>query len=114
MSPKWLERLKKGSKNKSDRKARWEMAQRITGHHIRYITEKRGEVDEVIGRDGSLNIKGEEFLVATPAEIVLRCRIDDMQAWELLSRDGVVITAPDLEHGGIVRTIIVFFVYYRR
>ena len=113
MSFKWLERFGKGSKDQTSRKARWEMARRITGHHIRYITEKRGEVDEVIGRDGSVNIKGEEFLVSTPAEIVLRCRIDDMQAWELLSRDGVVITAPDLEHGGITRTIIVFFVYYR-
>ena len=28
--------------------------------------------------------------------------------------DGVVITAPDIEHGGVERTIIVFFVYYRR
>ena len=36
-----------------------------------------------------------------------------MQAWELLSKDGVVITAPDLEHGGVERTIIVFYVYYR-
>ena len=36
-----------------------------------------------------------------------------MQAWELLSKDGVVITAPDLEHGGRERTIIVYYVYYR-
>lgn len=110
----FFDRFRKKSTDQTSRKARWAMAERITGHHIRYITEKRGEVDEVIGRDGSLNIKGEEFLVSTPSEIILRCRVDDMQAWELLSRDGVVITAPDIEHGGVERTIIVFFVYYRR
>ena len=27
--------------------------------------------------------------------------------------DGVMITAPDLEHGGRVRTIIIYYVYYR-
>ena len=109
-----FDRFRKKSTDQTSRKARRAMAERITGHHIRYITEKRGEVDEVIGRDGSLNIKGDEFLVSTPSDIILRCRIDEMQAWELLSRDGVVITAPDIEHGGIERTIIVFFVYYRR
>jgi hypothetical protein len=51
--------------------------------------------------------------VSTPADTILRCRIEDMQAWELLSHDGVVITAPDIEHGGAERTIIVYYVYYR-
>ena len=36
-----------------------------------------------------------------------------MDASELLSKDGVIITAPDLEHGGAVRTVIVYYVYYR-
>ena len=110
----FFDRFKRTPKDQTSHRARWDMARRITGQHIRYITEKRGEVDEVIGRNGSLNIKGEEFLVSTPEEIVLRCRVDEMQAWELLSHDGVVITAPDIEHGGVERTIIVFFVYYRR
>ena len=28
--------------------------------------------------------------------------------------DGVVITAPDKEHGGVTRTITVHYVYYRK
>ncbi len=85
----------------------------MCGHHIRYVTEKRNGVDEVIGRNGGLNIRNDELLVFASADVIFRCKIDDMQAWELLSKDGVVITAPDLEHGGVERTIIVFYVYYR-
>jgi hypothetical protein len=44
----------------------------------------------------------------------MRCKIADMQASELLSKDGVVITAPDLEHDGRVRTVIVYYVYHTK
>jgi hypothetical protein len=36
-----------------------------------------------------------------------------MQASELLSKEGAIITAPDLEKGGEMRTIIVYYVYFR-
>lgn len=101
------------SKNPESRQYRWEMAKQICNHHVRYVTEKIGGVDEVIGREGALNIRGDEMLVFASADVLMRCRIDQMQAWELLSRDGVVITAPDLEHDGKERTIIVYYVYYR-
>lgn len=100
-------------KSPDSKRFRWEMAQKMCGHHIRYVTEKRNGVDEVIGRNGGLNIRDDELLVFASADVIFRCKIDDMQAWELLSKDGVVITAPDLEHGGVERTIIVFYVYYR-
>ncbi len=104
------------SKNPDSSRFRHDMARRICGHHIRYITEKKGEgdVEEVIGREGSLNIKDDCLIVSTPSETILRCQIDRMQAWELLSHDGVVITAPDMEHGNVERTIIVHYVYYRK
>ena len=92
---------------------RWKMARQICNHHVRYVTEKIGGVDEVIGRDGALNIRDDELLVFASSDVLMRCRVEEMQAWELLSKDGVVITAPDLEHGGVERTIMVFYVYYR-
>ena len=101
------------SKNPDSKQFRWDMARSICGQHIKYVTEKRNGVDEVIGRNGGLNIRDEELLVFASADVIFRCKIDDMQAWELLSKDGVVITAPDLEHGGVERTIMVFYVYYR-
>ena len=113
MLKKLFERLTK-SKNPDSKRYKYDMAKQICGHHVRYITEKRGEVDEVIGREGSLNIKDDELLVFGSGDILMRCKIENMQAWELLSKDGVVITAPDDAHGGIERTIIVYYVYYRK
>lgn len=112
MLRKLIERLTK-SKNPDSKRYRYDMAKQICGHHLKYVTEKKNGVDEVIGRSGALNIRGDELLVFASADILMRCRIEEMQAWELLSKDGVVITAPDLERGGEERTIIVYYVYYR-
>ena len=101
------------SKNPDSKRYKWDMAKQMCGHHIKYVTEKRNEVDEVIGRSGGLNIRGDELIIFASSDVIMRCRIEQMQAWELLSKDGVVITAPDLEHGGAERTIIVYYVYYR-
>ena len=89
------------------------MARQMANHHIRYVTEKINDVDEVIGKNGGLNIREDEMLVFASSDVIFRCKIEQMEAWELLSKDGVVITAPDLEHDGRVRTIIVYYVYYR-
>ena len=113
MLKKLFERLTK-SNDLNSKRYRYDMAKRICGHHVRYITEKNGDVDEVIGREGSLNIKDDELLVFGSGDILMRCKIENMQAWELLSKDGVVITAPDDAHGGIERTIVVYYVYYRK
>ena len=100
-------------KDPNSKKYRWEMAQQMSQHHIRYVTEKINDVDVVIGKSGGLNIRDDELLVFASADVIMRCKVEQMQAWELLSKDGVVITAPDLEHGGKIRTVIVYYVYYR-
>ena len=97
----------------NSRAYRRQMAEQICGHHIRYVTEKINGVDEVIGREGGLNQRDGELLVYASANVIFRCRVDELEAWELLSKAGVGLTAPDLEHGGAVRTIIVYYVYYR-
>lgn len=107
-----FEKLTK-SKNPESKRYRMDMAKRICGHHVKYVTERKDDVEEVIGRSGGLNIRDDELLVFASADVLMRCKIAEMQAAELLSHDGVVITAPDLEHDGTVRTIIVYYVYYR-
>ena len=104
---------RRAKKNPNSKQYRWEMAKQMSNHHIRYVTEKINDVDEVIGRNGGLNVRNDELLVFASADVIFRCKVEQMQAWELLSKDGVVITAPDLEHGGKERTIIVYYVYYR-
>lgn len=113
MSNNFFARLFGGKKNPDSLAYRQEMAQKIAGHRIRYVTEKINGVEEVIGREGSIDVRNGEFIVFASSEVILRCDIDKLQAWELLSKDGVVVTAPDKEHGGAERTIIVFYVYYR-
>ena len=105
--------LFKRHKKEGTKAYRREMAQRISGKRIRYVTERINGVEEVIGKDGCISIKGDELIVSTYAKNNMRCKIDEMDASELLSKDGVVITAPDIEQGGEVHTIIAHYVYYR-
>lgn len=102
------------SKNPDSKKFKREMAYAVCGQHIKYVTEKRDDVDEVIGRNGGLNIRNDEFIVYASSKVVFRCPIDRLEIWELLSRDGVVLTGPDAEQGGEVRTVIAYYVYYRK
>ena len=90
------------------------MALSVNGKHIRYVTEKIDDVDEVIGRSGGLNIRDDEMILYASADVVFRCKLDELQIWELLSKDGVVLTGPDIENGGRVRTVIAYYVYYRK
>jgi len=105
--------FKRKSKDPNSKQYRWAMAEQMSKHHIRYVTEKINGVDEVIGKNGGLNIRDDELLVFASNDVIFRCKVEQMEAWELLSKDGVVITAPDLLRNGEVRTIIVFYVYYR-
>jgi len=102
------------SKNPDSKKFKREMAYAVSGQHIKYVTEKINNVDEVIGKNGGLNIRDDEFIVYASANILFRCKIDELQIWELLSKDGVVLTGPDLEHGGTERTVVAYYVYYRK
>jgi hypothetical protein len=92
---------------------RMEMAKKIAVHRLRYVTEREGDTELVIGRDGGFNIRNGEFIVSADNRVIFRCNVKDMQASELLSKEGAILTAPDLENGGNVRTIVVYYVYFR-
>ena len=89
------------------------MAKKIAAHRLRYITEREGETDLIIGRDGGFNIRDGEFIISADNHGVFRCKVNEMQASELLSLEGAIITAPDLENGGVMRTVIAYYVYFR-
>ena len=100
-------------KNPSSLAYKRNMAQMISNKRIKYVGEKVDGVEEVIGKGVSISIRDDEIIVFASADVLLRAKIADMNASELLSKDGVIITAPDLERGGVVRTIIVYYVYFR-
>ncbi|MBP5230515.1 MAG: hypothetical protein ILO68_02190 [Clostridia bacterium] len=109
-----------GKKNTKSPKYRWAMARKITGYPIQYVTEHTQSDDPdvyddvVIGKGGCISLKDDEVLVNSSSQNVFRCKVEEMDAWELMSGNGVSITAPDIEHSGRVRTIIVHYVYYRK
>ncbi|MBE6612678.1 MAG: hypothetical protein E7632_09310 [Ruminococcaceae bacterium] len=100
--------------NENSKSFRRDMAKHLAGRAIKYCAERDpdGGSDLVIGHAGSLSIKDDEFIVLSSADIVFRCKIDEMRAWEFMSNDGATITAPDLTHDGKERTIMVYYTYY--
>ncbi|MBQ3489815.1 MAG: hypothetical protein IJA86_04425 [Clostridia bacterium] len=101
-------------KNREDTAAfRLQMANKIAVHRLRYITERIDDTDLIIGRDGGFNIRNGELIVSADNHVVFRCNIKELQASELLSKEGAILTAPDLENDGRLRTVIVYYVYFR-
>ena len=56
----------------------------------------------------------EEIVALKEADKAIEAKIEELKASELLSLEGVILTAPDLEHGGVERTIIAYYTYYRK
>ena len=106
-------RKKKLPKNPDSKQYKQQMAEMISGKHIRYVTERKDNVEEVIGRNGSIGVKDGYVVVNSERDIVFRARIEDSVISELLSKDGVMLTGPDETRGGEMRTVIAFYVYYR-
>lgn len=101
-------------KKKEDSLAfRREMAEKIAGKHIKYVTERIDGEDIVIGREGSLCLRDEELIVFASADILFRTAVETLTASELMSLDGVILSGPDLEHDGAERTVIAYYLYYR-
>ena len=89
------------------------MAENMIRNRLRYATERDGDTDSVIGKNGGFNVRDGQLIVSADNRVIFRCNIEEMSVSELMSLEGVIITAPDIESGGKVRTIICYYVYYR-
>lgn len=102
------------SKNPKSKRYRRDMAKYLSGKRLKCVTARdENSVENVIGRGGDMLAADKEFSIFSSGERIFRCRVDDLDAWELLSLDGVVITAPDLDHDGEMRTVIAYYEYWR-
>ena len=108
-------RLKKKMipKNENSVAFRREMAQRISGKIVKYVSERKDNVESLLGHEGSISLRDGQIIVLSSGNIVMRCSADKMKASELLSLDGVIITAPDLERNGEEHTIVAYYKYFR-
>jgi len=101
-------------KNTESYAFRLNRAKALHGQVIKYVTEHRDDNEDVVGRGGSLTLKDDEFIVDTSGDVLFRCKVRDLDASDLMSGDGVIISGPNLLEGGKERRITVHFVYYRK
>lgn len=88
------------------------MAQKIAGKHIKYVTERIGNEEIVVGKEGSICLRNGELLVYASMDVIFRCPIDQTDASELMSLDGVILSGPDGTRGGQMRKIVAYYLYY--
>ncbi len=91
-----------------------ERAKALHGQVVKYVTEHVCDNEDVVGRGGSLCLKGDEFIVDTSGDRLFVCDVKDLEASYLMSGDGVIIKGPNKLQDGKYRTITVHFVYYRK
>ena len=101
------------SKNINSKRYRRDLAEYLNGRALKCVTERINGIEEVIGKSGAIIKKDDELLVYSSQDVLFRTKVDFLYAWELMSLDGVVITAPDIEHDGCERTVICFYSYWR-
>lgn len=101
------------SKNIDSKRYKRDLANYLDGRHLKCVTERIDGIEEVVGKSGAIIKKDDELIIYSSQDVLMRVKIEDLHAWELLSLDGVVITAPDIEHGGEERTVIAFYSYWR-
>lgn len=81
-------------------KLRRKMAKKLHGMHIKYVMERFGDCDDIIiGREGALITRGNEFIVFSSQHDVFRSLIDETDFSELMSLGGAVINGYDLLSG---------------
>lgn len=109
-----FDRLFKVGKKPGSYAYRLEKAKELHGKAIKYVTERRVDNEDVIGRGGAMAIHGDNFIVDSSGERLFVCNIAELDTAMLMSGDGVVISGPNLLEDGKHREIIVHFVYYRK
>lgn len=110
----FLKKLFGIGKNPNSYSYKLERAKELHGQVIKYVTERRNDNDDVIGRGGALTVHGDSFIVDSSGDRLFVCDIRELNVNWLMSGDGVVIKGPNRLENGKERTITVHFVYYRK
>ena len=110
----FFSKLFRQDKNPESYAFRLNRAKSLHGQVIKYVTEHRDDNEDVVGRGGYLALKGDEFIVDTSGDVLFRCEVKDLDASDLMSGDGVIISGPNMVDSGKFRRITVHFVYYRK
>lgn len=79
---------------------RRKMAKKLHGMHLKYVMERLPDEDDIIvGREGALIVRDDDFIVFSSQKDVFRSKIDETDFSELMSLGGVIITGLDILSG---------------
>ena len=73
-----------------------EMAARMDGRHIKYVTERIDGEDIVVGHDGCIAVRNGELIVLSDGIVKFRVNVAEMTPSELMSLEGIILSGPDL------------------
>ena len=110
----FLKKLFGGRKNPSGYAYKYEQARSLHGQPVKFVTERRADNEDVIGRGGAMAVHEDTFIVDSSGERLFVCRIKDLEVSTLMSGDGVIVQGPNMLEDGKFRSIIVHFVYHRK
>jgi hypothetical protein len=103
-------------RNPDSARARLERLKKLDGEPIKYVTERSDEngAENVVGKSGAIIVRDGELLIFSSRDVVFRAKLEEIVPGELMSGDGVILTAPDIVTGRNPRTVIAYFSYYRK
>ncbi len=93
---------------------RIEQANRIHGQAVKYVTERKGDNDDIVGRGGSVTVADGKLIVDSSGDRLFVCPVKAVDISWLMSGNGVIISGPNSLDGDRYRAITVHFVYYRK
>ena len=102
------------NKNPNSYAFRLERAKSLHGQVVKYVTERKNDNDDVIGRGGALTVRDDKFIVDSSGDRLFVTDIKTLEVSWLMSGNGVIVSGPNLLEDGKHRTITVHFVYYRK
>ncbi len=82
----------------------------LHGKVIRYVAERQNGMEVVLGHGGSISVRDGMLLVFSSHEVIFRSVCSETEVSYLLSGDGVILSANNLERGGAEQQITAFFV----
>ena len=102
------------SKKSGGYREKLQRARELHGQPVKFVTERRADNEDVIGRGGAMAVHGDNFIVDSSGERIFMCEIAELDVSTLMSGDGVIVSGPNLLEDGKHRSIIVHFVYHRK
>ncbi len=68
---------------------------------VKYVTERDPETcrELKLGEEGAINVSNTEFTVVCGGVNVIRCRLGEVMAAELMNKSGLTIRGSDLDSG---------------